>query len=112
MTDLEPVQPSAILPRDAGRVVPRGPWAAVSLSRTRTIVASRIRALGAGPLLPVSALAVAAIAAARAVERAARVARPSAGTVGPEVIGRIPGEPASGAMLQVAWTHVEMRWRW
>jgi len=111
VTDLEPVEPDAILARDARPVVPPGRWPAAG-SSGRTLVAAGIRALTKGPLLSVSALTVTAVAAAKAVEIAARIAGWNGGPVGPEVIGRGPTAPAPPPTLQVSWTHVEMRWRW
>jgi hypothetical protein len=112
MTDLEPVEPGAILPRGARPVLPAGRWPAAGLSRSRTIVASGIRALTRGPLLPVSALTVTVVAAAKAAGMAARLARRTGAPVGAEVTGDLPGTAAPDATLQVSWTHVEMRWRW
>ncbi|MGY1679267.1 hypothetical protein [Geodermatophilus sp. SYSU D01176] len=112
MTDLEPVEPDAILARGARPVVPSGRRAVAGSTRGRGIVASGIRALASGPLLSASALTVTAVAAAKAVEIAARVAGWSRAPVRPEVIGRAPTAPAPPPTLQVSWTHVEVRWRW
>ena len=112
MTDLEPVEPDAVLPRGARPVVPPDRSPATGLSRSRTIVATGIRVLTSGPLLSVSALTVTAVAAARAAGMVARLVRSTGAPAGPEVVGRIPGAPAADATLQVSWTHVEVRWRW
>jgi hypothetical protein len=112
VTDLEPVEPGALLPRGTRAVLPPDRWPAAGLSTSRTIVASGIRALTKGPLLSVSALAVMAVATAKAAGMAARMTKWNGAPVGPEVIGRTPGAPAPDATLQVSWTHVEMRWRW
>lgn len=102
MTDLEPVEPSAILPR-GGAVPPQG---GAGHPARRAIVATARRVLGGGPLLPASVLAVAAVAAARAAERLARTAVPPRG----EGIGDL-GAPVRNATLQVTWSYVEVRWR-
>ena len=112
MTDLEPVEPDAILPRGARPVLPPDRRPATGPSRSRTVVATGIRALTSGPLLSVSALTVTAVAAARAAGMVARLARRTGAPAGSEVVGRIPGAPAPDATLQVSWTHVEVRWRW
>ena len=112
MTDLEPVEPDAVLPRGARSAVPADRWPVTGPSRSRTIVASGIRALTRGPLLSVSALTVTAVVAAKVAGLAARMAGWNRAPVGPEVVGRIPGAPAPDVTLQVSWTHVEMRWRW
>ena len=112
MTDLEPVEPDAVLPRGAPPVVPADRWPVTGPSRSRTIVASGIRALTRGPLLSVSALTVTAVAAAKAAGTVARLARSTGAPVGPETIGRTPGAPAPVPTLYVSWTHVEVRWRW
>ena len=112
MTDLEPVEPGGILPRGAGPVLPADRWPAAGLSRSRTVVASALRALTRGPVLSVSALTVTAVVAAKVAGLAARMAGWNRAPVGPEVVGRIPGLPAPDATLQVSWTHVEVRWHW
>ena len=109
MTDLEP---GAILPRGAGHVLPPDRWPVPGPPRTRTIVASGIRALTRGPVLSVSALTVVAVAAARAAGMAARTARRNGAPVRPEVVGRTEGTAVPDATLRVSWTHVEVRWRW
>ncbi len=111
MTDLEPVEPGAILPRGARPVFPSDRWPSSRLSRGRTIVASGIRALTRGPLPSVSALAVTAVAAAKAAGIAARTVR-EIGASGREVVGRTPGMPAPDVTFQVTWTRVEVWWRW
>ncbi|MBM7809020.1 hypothetical protein JOD57_004857 [Geodermatophilus bullaregiensis] len=112
MTDLEPVEPDAVLPRAARPVV----HPAAGSSGSRAVVAAGIRALAGGPLLPVAALAVTAVTAARVAAAIARLARGHATPAGPAVVGRVPGAPAPGATqvstLQVSWTQVEVRWRW
>jgi hypothetical protein len=107
MTDLEPVRPRATVLRGARRVVVPDRWSAVASSGSRALVASRLRALATGPLLPVSALAVTAAAAARAVTRVARQTRWSE-RIGREVRDRSPGPLVPGATLQVSWTHLEI----
>ncbi len=112
MTDLEPVEPDAILARGARPVVREGREPVAGSSRGRRLVAAGIRALTSGPLLSASALTVTAVAAAKAVEMAVRVAVWSGAPVGPEVIGRVPAAPTPPPTLQVSWTHVEVRWHW
>jgi hypothetical protein len=75
------------------------------------IVASGMRALITRPLLPASALAVAAWAAAKAATGAAGRGRATPGPVGAEAVGRMLSTGAPGATLEVSWTHVEMQWR-
>ena len=75
MTDLEPVEPGAVLPRGARIDLPPGPWPAAGSWRRRTIVTSGIRALTSrGPVLSVSALTVTAVVAAKVAGLAARMA--------------------------------------
>lgn len=113
MTDLEPVEPDAVLPRGARSDLPPQRWSTAGWSRRRTIVASGIRALaGRGPVRAVSALAVTAVVAAEVAGLAARTAGWNRAPVGPEAVGRIPGAPAADVTLQISWTHVEVRWRW
>ena len=113
MTDLEPVEPDAVLPRGARIDLPPERWPAAGSWRRRTIVTSGIRALTSrGPVLSVPALTVTAVVAAKVAGLAARMAGWNRAPVGPEVVGRIPGAPAPDVTLQVSWTHVEMRWRW
>ena len=112
MTDLEPVEPGAVLPRSARIDLLPERWPTAGSSRGRTIVTSGIRALTSrGPVLSVSALTVTAVVAAKVAGSAARMAGWNRAPVGPEVVGRIPGAPAPDVTLQVSWTHVEMRWR-
>ena len=116
MTDLEPVEPDAVLP-GAARPVALPQARPAAGSRSRTIVAAGIRALTSGSLLPVAALTVTAVTAARAAAAIARLARGDGMPAGPGVVGRVPGAPAPGATsqvstLQVSWTQVEVRWRW
>jgi hypothetical protein len=112
MTDLEPVEPGAVLPRGARVDLRPGRWPTTGSSTARTIVTSGIRALTSrGPVLSVSALTVTAVVAAKVAGLAARMAGWDRAPVGPEVVGRIPGGPAPDVTVQVSWTHVEMRWR-
>ncbi len=110
MTGLERAEPGALVLRDATSVVPPPPWAA-RLAKSRMIVASGMHALTTGPLLPASALAVAAWAAAKAAARAAGRGESPRGRAMPGSVGRVPGPVAPGARLEVSWTHVEVRWR-
>ena len=75
------------------------------------IVASGLRALTTRPLLPASALAVAAWIAARAAAGAAGRGRGARGPVGADAVGRILNPVAPPATLEVSWTYVELRWR-
>ena len=104
MTDLEPVEPSAVLPRGGGPVTL---WAGAGLPARRAIAATARRVLASGPLLPASMLAVAAVAAARAAERIARTALWPAG--GEAIDCLVPSTRI--AVLRVSWTYVEVRTR-
>ena len=75
------------------------------------IVASGLRNLTNKPLLPASALAVAAWVAARAAAGAAGRGRGARGPVGADAVGRILNPVAPRATLEVSWTYVELRWR-
>jgi hypothetical protein len=109
MADLEVVEPGAILPRRERAAVAPGLWAAAGLFRGRTLVASGRRILTAGPLLPVSMIAVAAVAAAKAAGRLARMTGANSEPVGSQAVGRPLAAPAQGARLQVSWSYVEVR---
>ena len=110
MTGGEPVKPGAIVLRDATSVLPPPSWAA-RLARRRMIVASGMRSLTTSPLLPASALAVAAWGAAMAAARAAGRGDATRARARTEGAGRSPGPVAPGRTLEVSWTHVEMTWR-
>ena len=110
MTDVNPVGPGAIVLRDASSVVSPSRRAA-RRARRRMIVASGMRAFTTRPLLPASALAVAAWVAARASAGAASRGRAARGPVGGDAVGRIVNPVASRGTLEVSWTHVELRWR-
>ena len=105
MTDLEPVEPGAVVRRGAGRVVVPQRWPAARSPRPRTIVASGIRALATAPLLPVAALAVTAAAAVEAAVRVARLSREDARPGGRDAGDRGP----ASTWVHVSWTHVEIR---
>ncbi len=105
MADIDPVELGAVVRRDATSVAPSPRWAVRRAGR-RMIVVVGGRALTTKllkPLLPASALAVAAWAAARA----AGSGRATRGPVGSDEIGRV----LSPATLEVSWIRVEMRWR-
>ena len=110
MTEVEPVEPGAIVLRDATGVVPPSHRAG-GRARRRMIVASGVRALTTSPLLPASAVAVAAWVAARAVAGAADRGRAARGPIPADAIGRVLNPVAPRATLEVSWTHVEVRWR-
>jgi hypothetical protein len=110
MADVEPVEPGAIVRRAAPSVVPSPGWP-VRPVRRRTTVAAAMRALTTEPLLPASALAVAAWAAARVAARAAGRGRATRGPVGADAVGRVLGPGVPDAMVEVSWTHVEVHWR-
>ena len=112
MADLEPVEPSAILPRRRRAAGAAGSWTAAGLSRARSLVASGRRILTAGPRLPVSMLAVAAVVAAKAAGSVSRMTGANREPpVGSQAVGRPPAAPAQGARLQISWTYVEVRSR-
>lgn len=111
MADLEPVEPSAILPRRRRASGAPGSWAAAELSRARSLVASGRRILTAGPRLPVSMLAVAAVAVAKAAGSVARMTGANREPLRSRAIDRPLAAPAQGARLQVSWTYVEVRSR-
>jgi hypothetical protein len=72
MTDLEPVEPGAVLPRGARIDLPPERWPTAGSSSRRAIVTSGIRALTSrGPVLSVSALTVTAVVAAKVAGLAA-----------------------------------------
>ncbi len=73
------------------------------------IVASGLRALTTRPLLPASALAVAAWVAVRAAAGAAGRGRAARGPLAADAVGRILN-PVAPRALEVSWTHVEVRW--
>lgn len=110
MTDVDPVGPGAIVLWDATGVVSPNRRAA-GRARRRMIVASGMRALTTRPLLPASAVAVAAWIAARVAAGAAGRGRAARGPVGADAVGRILNPVAPRARLEVSWTHVEVRWR-
>ena len=110
MTVVEPVEPGAIVRWDATGVVSSPRWA-VRLVRRRMIVASGVRAATAKPLVPATALAVAAWAAARLAAGSAGRGRAIRGSVVAEAVGRVVGPVLPGATIEVTWTHLEMRWR-
>ena len=110
MSDLEPVEPGAVVRRGAGRAVVPERWPATGRPRSRALVAARVRALTT-ELLPVAALAVTAVTAARAAVRAVGTTRRDGRPDGRVLSGRDPASPAPAATVQVSWTHVEIRLR-
>jgi hypothetical protein len=110
MRDVDPDGPGAIVLRDATTVVAPSQLEA-ERGRRRMIVASGMRALTAGPLLPGSALAVAAWIAARVAAGAAGRRRAARGPVACYAVGRVLNPVAPRATLEISWTHVEVRRR-
>ena len=107
MTNETPVEPSAIFAADGTRVPYRKDSATAAMSDVAgPLLPALIRAATAGPLLGASALLLTGATAARAAEVAGRAMWQAAW----RAVGVKHGGRAAPGGLDIAWTHVEIRW--